>query len=70
MNLKKRIEKLEENMPAQQTGKMHRIIVEPGQTTEQALEEFKAENEVGPDDDFWFIILVKPDPERFKHDTE
>lgn len=66
MNIKKRLELLEGKIqPATQPWKAPIIKVMPGQTAKEQIAKFKAENDVGPDDDFTVIKFVEPEPRRF-----
>ena len=70
MNIKQRIEKLESKIgPVTQPGKAHTVFVMPGQVVEEQIEKFKAENNVGSNDDLWIIEFIKPDPRRFVRDV-
>jgi hypothetical protein len=68
MNISKRLERLEEKIMTQ-PGESHMVFVKPGQTAEEHIEKFKAESDVGPDDEFMIIEFVEPDPRRFEHNV-
>jgi hypothetical protein len=66
-NLNKRIERLEKSLPTEPKRPPAMIFVNPGETTEQKIAEYKAANN-HTGDDFTIIRFVEPG-EDLDHDN-
>lgn len=60
MKIENRIKKLEKKIIVPDLPKCHLVIVDPGASEEQAIEKYKAENEVGPKDEIFVVRFVSP----------
>lgn len=60
MNIKKRLSKLEESTVKSTPSKAHIVQVMPGQSAEDALNEFKENHNVEPEDEFTIFEFVEP----------
>ena len=68
MRIKNRIKKLEKII-APDLPKYHLVIAKPDGSDEEAIEQYKAENKVGPDDKI-FVIQYISSIERIKNDPK
>lgn len=69
MKIEKRLKQLEKKLKPTKPWCVHTIFIDPDGSQKEAVEKYKAKNEVGPDDEFTIIQFVAP-KERIKNETK